>query len=281
MVEFPEPQAAYSRALALLRAGRFAEAWPLHEARRQIEGIDAKAPIADYPEWRGEDVRGKRIMVVAEQGWGDQMMFGRYLPNLARLGCTVEILCHPTIWPVFGMAGYSGHPYFVDRPAPPADYWVLFGSLPLRLGIPEPPPAAYLPLSTGNVGVGVKTSGSRTHANDRHRSLPAAEAEALRKLGADLDPTASGATSFLETAMAMAALGLVITVDTSTAHLAGMLGKPLWVLLPYSGLDWRWGDGSRSPWYPQARLFRQPAPGEWGDVLQRVGEALVDHHVAT
>lgn len=274
MMEPGAAAAAYSRSLALLRAGRFSDAWPLFEARRSIPHFDAKPPVADYPEWQGQDLVGKRIMVVAEQGWGDQMMFGRYLAPLARLGCTIEILCHPTVWPVFGMAGYSGHPHFVDRAAPPADYWVLMGSLPLRLGLHEPPPPVYLPISSGSTGVGVKTFGNPKHTNDRNRSLPPPEASALRGLGIDLDPKVSGANSFLETAVAVAGLKLVVSVDTAVAHLAGIMGKPLWVLLPYEGLDWRWGDGIQSRWYPNATLFRQEAPGDWISVLERVKTAL-------
>lgn len=262
-------EAQHQRATQLLREGRFHEAWPLYEARRWMSGTTTLEPVTDYPEWLGEDVNGKTVMVVAEQGFGDQLMFARYLPALAARGANIQLLCHPSIWLLFGGLGYSGHPYIVNAPAPPADYWVLMGSLPLRLAIPELPPAVYMPRATGR-GVGVKTSGSPTHVNDAFRSLPPRAASRLLSMGRDLDPTATGARSFRQTAEIIAALELVVSVDTSVVHLAGAMGKPCWVLLPRQGLDWRWGDGVQSSWYPEMRLIRQETDGDWDAVLDVV-----------
>lgn len=275
MVDRDAAARAHGRAVQLLRERRFAEAWPLFEGRRWMPGTHTTPPIASYPEWTGQDLTGKHIMVVAEQGFGDQFMFGRWLGQLATIAGRVELLCHPSIWPVFGEAGYSGHPFFVNRPAPPADYWVLMGSLPLRLGVLEPPPPVYLPLvGTGGGGIGVKTSGSPTNSNDRHRTLWGKDADRLLTFGTDLDPSATGAQTFLDTARIIADLDLVVTVDTSVAHLAGAMGKACWVLLPYSGLDWRWNNGVTSAWYPDFRLFRQPTKGDWRSVLKRLEREL-------
>lgn len=265
---------AHKQAEQLLRERRFAEAWPLFEGRRWMSGTHTRAPLADYPEWMGEDLSGKSIMVVAEQGFGDQFMFGRYLPLLAARAAKVEILCHPTIWPVFGQAGYSGHPFFVNRPAPTADFWVLMGSLPLRLGVNDPPPPVWLPRAGSGSGVGVRTAGSPTHFNDKNRSLPYRQACDLRALGTDLDPAETGAKSFLDTAQIIDALELVVSVDTSVVHLAGAMGRQFWVLLPKANTDWRWADGVSSPWYPDAKLYPQPRLGDWRSVLKAVSRDL-------
>lgn len=260
----------------LAEAGRYAEAWPYYEARRRHPSFRTVLPKADYPEWTGQDVSGRKVLVVAEQGFGDQLMFGRYLSALSARGAQVEILCNPFFLArLFETLGYICRPFYVDRPAPPADYWVQFCSLPYRLGSAEIPPPRYfdIPLSEGG-GVGVVTSGSPDHWNDAQRSMPAHLAARLHAFGRDLLPSATGARDFLETAEIVAGLDLVVTVDTAMAHLAGAIGKPCWVMLPFHGLDWRWGDGVRSPWYPDMRLFRQPALGDWESVIAAVTTAL-------
>lgn len=269
------PAEQWSRSHQLLRERRYAEAWPLYEARRALP-IDVWIPITDAPEWRGEPLAGRRIVVCAEQGYGDQMMFGRYLGALAAQGAEVVIACDPrALARLFETLGYWTRPCWTDRPIPPCDFWAPFGSLPLRLGSPAPPPPKYLDIPGGAAGgVGVLARGAPGHAHDRHRSLPPAFEERLRALGRDLAPAATGAHDFLATAEIVAGLDLVITVDTALAHLAGAMGKPCWVLLPFDGLDWRWNDAVKSDWYPDFRLFRQPRPGDWESVFQAVEGAL-------
>jgi hypothetical protein len=154
------------------------------------------------------------------------------------------------------------------------------GATPQRL-----PAAPYLraarpwprPLAPG-FKVGLMTAGNPVYANDANRSLPEAAAAALFGLVArpvDLRPSQTGAADFADTAALMAELDLVISVDTAAAHLAGAMGKPCWVLLPAANPDWRWMRGRRdSPWYPSVRLYRQPAPGDWGPVLDEVAADL-------
>jgi hypothetical protein len=176
----------------------------------------------------------------------------------------------------------KGHVEFPDP-----DGWVMACSLAGRLGVtPETVPhAPYLratsawskPLPAG-FRVGLMTSGNPAYSNDQNRSLPPTAVEALQALPAqviDLRPSETGAADFADTAALVAELDLVISVDTAVAHLAGAMGKPCWVLLPASGLDWRWMRGrGDSPWYPSASLYRQAEPDDWTPVLEAVAADL-------
>ena len=268
--------ARHSLAMNLLAQRRYAEGWALYEARREV--LDIPDPLADCPEWRGEPLSGKRLAVVAEQGAGDQIMFGRYLAGLEAQGAEVVVACDPgSLGPLFEAAGYPTQAYArrSDR-LPAADYWCFFGSLPLRLGAGAPPGPVWLPDldSADGGGIGVVARGSAIHPYDRHRSLPHAAAQSLPALGRDLAPEATGAKDFLETATIVAGLDLVIAVDTSIVHLAGSMGRPCWVLLSQLGTDFRWSRSGPSDWYPDLRLFRQATPGDWDSVLREVREAL-------
>jgi hypothetical protein len=269
--------AKHGLGLLLLAQRRYAEGWPLHEAGRRVVYPPSPAPQADYPEWQGEPVAGRRIMVCAEQGAGDQIMFGRYLAELAARGAQVTLACDPrTVARLFETTGVATAAFLPGHQRlGPADYWARVGSLPAGLGAAAPAPPAYLdlPLTTGG-GIGVVARGNPVHLNDANRSLPPPQAARLLRLGRDLAPSATGARDFLDTAEIVAGLDLVIAVDTSVAHLAGALGKPVWVLLPRVAMDWRWNDGLRSDWYPQARLFRQPAAGDWDAVLDAVEASI-------
>ena len=270
-VDFAErPEVVHSEAQRLLRFGRYAEAWPLYEARRAIPGVSVWNPITEAPEWRGEDVSGKRVVVCAEQGWGDQIMFGRFLAPLQALGAEIVVVCHPKVARLFEHLGYWTKPYFSDRPIPPTDYWVHIGTLPHRLGDISPPDPVYLKFElTGGGGIGVITSGNPQAKNNIARSLPPPEAADLLKIGRDLRPEATGVYDFFQTAEIIAGLDLVISVCTSVAHLAASMGVETWVLLARPA-EWRWGEGERSDWYPDARLFRQPVEGDWVSVIQAV-----------
>lgn len=257
----------YNLALALMSLGLYELGWLLFEGRRGIASLKSPQPPFPFPDWQGEPLAGKRLVVISEQGLGDQIMFARYLPLVRAQGAEVVYVADPAIVPLFPEAVES-----VLRSIE-ADYWTPQLSLPLRLGAgARIPPPAEIPVATGSGGgVGVAVSGSATLGNDRNRSLFGAVRDRLLRLGRDLAPEATGAKDFLETARIVADLDLVITVDTSIAHLAGSMGKPTWILIPPVGTDWRWGeDGETTPWYPSARLYRGAEPGQWGTVLDRI-----------
>jgi hypothetical protein len=258
-------EARFTQALSLLREGRFADAWPLYEARKNLDRIDLFHPITTMPEWAGEDPSGKRVVVCAEQGFGDQIMWGRYLGLLRDAGADVVVVCHPRLMRLFETLGFWTRPCFTDQPIPEGDYWTHFGSLPLRLGAFEPPEPNYFGLTGSGGGVGVLT-----FAGQPNRTLPPRQRDQLLSLGRDLSPQATGAFDFFDTARIVAELDLVISVDTAVANLSASLGKPTWVLLPPHP-DFRWGpQGGRSAWYPDVVQFRQSQSGNWQSVLAQV-----------
>lgn len=267
---------------ALLAQGRYEDAWPLMEARLDAPELGSPRPPLDQPEWRGEPLAGKRLLIIGEQGAGDQIMYARFAPILQARGAEVMLLCLPSLARLFArslgvtVAGMAGR---VELPDP--DYWTLTASLPARFGmsLTGVPNGRYLSALARLLDrkIGVATRGNPRHWNDARRSLPPEAASRLLARGdvLDLAPEATGAKDFLDTAEIIAGLDLVISVDTSAAHLAGAMGKPVWILLPAYGVDWRWLLGrSDTPWYPSARLWRQPEDGDWGSVLDGIEAEL-------
>jgi hypothetical protein len=232
------------------------------------------------PEWTGAPLAGRRLLVLGEEGLGDQIMFARYFPLLNAQGAHLTFVGSPALRRLISALGVDVAATTEEGAATRPDFWVYQMSLPHRLDtrLETIPPAAVFAVPTGSGGgVGVMTRGGAIHVNDAHRSLPPRFSQRLLRLGRDLSPEATGAADFMDTARIVADLDLVISVDTSVAHLAGALGKPVWILLPARATDWRWLRGrDDSPWYPTARLFRQRTPGDWEPVLRRVEQALKD-----
>lgn len=281
----PQLNLAYSH--ILLGLGDFASGWPLYENRIGLTGQGADPPpLANA--WQGEPIAGKRLLVWPEQGFGDQIQFARYALALQAAGADVTLACPPELEALFaalplkvvtGAAALTG-----DAP----DYWTLALSTPGRLGVSlaDVSGEAYLTapadrrakwrgeVPRGSIGVAWRGRGS--HPNDRHRSLPSATSLApLRAAGAELIDLTEPRGDFADLAAIVEQLDLVITVDTALSHLAGALGKPCWLLLPWHRQDWRWLQGREdSPWYAGHRLFRQSKSGDWAPVLHRVAKAL-------
>ncbi|MBF0295226.1 MAG: tetratricopeptide repeat protein [Magnetococcales bacterium] len=286
----------------LLTLGRFPEAWPLYELRPPL-----RATPSAFPEWRGEDLAGGSLLVLPEQGCGDQIQFVRFLPLLRHkgVGC-VTLVCHPGLVTLF--AGLADRVIPDGEAYPAHDRWILLLSLPHRLGIAlENLPAWRLQAPARRAGpalpagfrVGLAWKGNPNHCNDGNRSLPGlavlaplweisgvvyvslqkgrGEEEASSPpAGQPLLAMPQALTDFAATAALIMELDLVIAVDSAVAHLACSLGKACWILLPAWAPDWRWlTDREDSPWYPGvARLFRQAQPGDWGALAQRMREEL-------
>jgi tetratricopeptide (TPR) repeat protein len=293
--------AAYNRATALLLAGRLPEAWPGFERRWHRRGFSPPFPHPS-PRWRGEPT-GERLLLHAEQGFGDTIQMARFLPALAarhRLVLALPRPLHRLHRPL--VPGIEIHD--LAAPLPEADLHCPLMSLPaaLALDLPDlPGPGPYLsaePSATAawaarlaplaGLRVGLAWAGNPAYPADAARSLPPAPLATLAGLpGVSLVSLQKGAAppipmadwtadlgDFADTAALIANLDLVVSVDTAAAHLAGALGKPVWLLNRFAPC-WRWMLGrDDSPWYPTLRQFRQPAPGDWTAVLLGVRDAL-------
>ncbi|TWB27550.1 Flp pilus assembly protein TadD [Nitrospirillum bahiense] len=301
----------FNQALAWLLAGDYARGWPAYTWRWR-GGVDELADRGfAVPEWRGEDLAGRTLLVHAEQGLGDTLQFVRFLSRLPDDG-RVVLEVQP---PLLALLRSGLAPSDVDvvargRPLPAFDLHVPLMSLPAALGIQEAAglamPAPYLAaeadrarawagrLGADALNVGLAWSGNPRHRADRLRSMPLADlagplaalpgvtlwpVQADRRRGDEEVLAALGVADvaldgFTDTAALVAGLDLVITVDTAVAHLAGALGRPVWLLLPYAP-DWRWRLNSRdTPWYPTTRLFRQERQGNWAPVIRQVVASL-------
>jgi len=306
-------EAHWNRALLHLRHGRFAEGWRGYEWRWRVAHLSVARQRRDFaqPLWLGEqDLAGNTILLHAEQGLGDTLQFCRYATLAAARGARVLLEVPPTL--VNLMRTLAGPAIVLARgeTLPPFDYHCPLMSLPLAFGstldtIPAPPDylradAARAAAWSALLGpehkprVGLAWRGSQEHKDDQRRSIdfatlagilsPACEFVSLQDRHRPEDAALLAASpvrafgerlaDFVDTAALCAAMDLVITVDTSIAHLAGALGKPVWILLPAT-TDWRWLlDRGDSPWYPRARLIRQQ-PGEpWSAVVARVRAEL-------
>jgi tetratricopeptide (TPR) repeat protein len=297
--QFAEAEAAYEQALALgddpvdrtnlgmlrLGAGDYARGWPLHEFRRRQP--DFPGLTLPFPEWRGEDLGGKTLLIWPEHGFGDQIQFARYARLAKERGARVLLASPPELADLFSTLGVEVFRLTGELEMPRPDVWAPVMSLPGLFGtrLETVPPAPYLSapedrrakwrgaVPPGRVGVVWK--GSAGNPNDANRSLPALAAFApLLEAGAKIIDLQDPHGDFADTAAILEQLDLVVTVDTAMAHLAGAIGAPCWVLLPWSRCDWRWGRaGDTTPWYPSLRLFRQPAFGDWDSVMAEVVRA--------
>jgi hypothetical protein len=263
--------------LLLLTQGRYAEGWPLYDERRRFQPLAIDA--SGIPEWGCEYLAGRSLMIWPEQGLGDEIQMARYAPVLKAQGAQVILVCSPALATLFASLGVIVAPLVEKAELPRTDFHARNFSLPALLGttLKTIPPAPYLyaPAAPGTGGIGFVWRGNPEHPNDAGRSLPSPDILAPLARHARLVDLQTPQGDFLDTAVRVQALDLVITVDTAMAHLCGALGVPCWVMLPAERCDWRWmTDRTDSPWYPSLRLFRQTSPGDWAGVVERMASAL-------
>lgn len=298
-----------------LLLGDFARGWQEYEWRWKLKLGENRRRDFEQPLWLGtQSLEGRTILLHSEMGFGDTLQFCRYAKEVAALGARVVLEVQPSLLPL--LADLEGVTQAVPRgsPLPLFDYHCPLMSLPLAFktnlsnipaNIPyirsDPTRVAAWQEKLGRKSkprVGVAWSGSRSQRNDKRsmaltEMLPLvrewaewvslqkevrdsdaallASRPELRRLGGELK-------DFADTAALVELLDIVVTVDTSVAHVAGAMGKPVWILLPFTSHDWRWMlDREDSLWYPTARLFRQSANRDWAQVINRVNEELVRH----
>lgn len=299
-------QAHWNLATAALLAGDYATGFREYEWRKRHDRF--RHDFIDLPGrvWNGGPVEGLDVLVQAEQGLGDTIQLSRYIAPITARGARVTLACDPRLIPL--LRALPGLHAAVDKAGrlPAYDVWIdqmslprVFATtpdtIPSAAGWLTPDPAAVARFDErlpAGPRVGIVWAGNPAHSNDRRRSLPTpvmahlAAMFAVPLISLQVGPRAAEAplfgfrdlsphlTDYAATAAAVAALDLVVCVDTSVAHVAGALGKETWLLLPYAP-DWRWMLGRNdTPWYSSMRLFRQPRPGDWISVAGAIAAAL-------
>ncbi len=306
LVQRPDDaEAAYGKADALLSLGDFEQGLEFYEARWRLKSAKPMAR-SSAPAWQGEDLNGRTLLLLAEQGFGDLFQFCRFAPLLAKKGARVIVQERPQTLGVLRSLQGVEQVVSIREPSPEADFHAHIAGVMRILGVrAETIPAEVPYLSaestrsdawrsrlapTSRRRIGIAWSGITLSVAQARRSLD--EAALRRLIGVDVDfvslqleesavlkeasvpQFSDDVRDFAELAALIDTLDLVISVDTGVAHLAGALGKPVWIMLPYRA-DWRWlRERDDTPWYPQARLFRQSAPGDWTGVIERVHAAL-------
>jgi tetratricopeptide (TPR) repeat protein len=311
-IEPDNPDAKFNEALVRLCLGDFRQGWRKYESRWERPEWAKDRPSYPRPMWRGEkDIAGKTILLVAEQGLGDTIQFARYAPLIAALGAKVLLGVRPSLTALLATVPGVSQVFVGGETLPEFDLYCPLLSLPLAFEtelatIPSTVP--YIrPLEdrvarwrerlpqNGRLRVGICWAGTGAHPNNRRRSIPierfatilSAPGVDFVNLQKDVDEAAAKTLSehgvnqlgqefadFADTAAVVAMLDLVISVDTSVAHLAGAMAKAVALLVPFSP-DFRWMlDRTDTPWYPTMRLFRQSAIDDWEGPLQRLHREL-------
>lgn len=308
----PDPfHAQFGAAMAQLTLGDYRQGWRDYEARWRDPRFTIDVPDYTTPTWDGGGIiTGQRMLLHCEQGLGDSIQFVRYVPLVRQRGAHVVLQIQA---PLAGLVAHLADTVVPqpgnarDQAVPPHDLRCPLMSLPRAFGTRVatiPAGAPYLAADPARITewrarlgpatkrrIGVAFSGSPEHPDDAQRSIPAARLLAalpnaeLHVLQRDIRPADAASlddarvhsadlADFRDTAALLACMDLVVSVDTSIAHLAGAMGRPVWILIQFAA-DFRWLRlRTDSPWYPSARLFRQPRAGDWDTPLAAVAAAL-------
>ena len=303
----------FNLSVAYLLAGDYARGWPQYEHRWNFEHLAGTLPKFTQPRWNGQDLRDKTILVCQEQGLGDTIQFIRFVFGLHNAGARVMLQVNDNLAPLF--AGSPVIHKIIDVKDTPTnfDYWTPIMSIPGILGVTLqnlPHQLQYLAARSDltqqwqnvlgpkkRLRVGVCWSGRPDSWINRHKGMPfetmlelIKRNPAIEWINLQVECTDEQAKilqdhrvknfpglvrNFADSAALINHMDVVISVDTSVAHLAGALGRPTWIPLNWYGTDWRWLlKRDDSPWYPSARLFRQPSLGDWATVVDRIHQYL-------
>lgn len=295
----------FNLGVSLLTVGAYHEGWREYAWRFKMDAYAGFTPPTSAPLWAGEPLEGKSIHMFAEQGLGDTLQFARYATKLSEQGAVVSCRCSAQLMEIIATIDGVDEIYTFEHVPPVVDFQISMMELPRLFDTDAdtvPAPGGYLRAPkdifqlSRQPAVGIVWQGNFEHKNDAYRSLPLARFDAVlgmaegsfyslqvgdgvRQIAAlgwqeRIEDMAPRLFTFADTADIMSKLDLVITVDTSVAHLAGGLGVPVWVLLPTIA-DWRWGrEGDKTCWYSSMRLFRQQRLGNWDTVFAELEKAL-------
>lgn len=306
------PTAQFNLAVAYLLAGDYARGWPQYETRWNYEHLAGTLPKFDQPRWTGQDIKGKTLLIIGEQGHGDNIQFVRFVADIQARGAQPVLVVDRSLIPLFQSLDINTIVAFGET-LPAFDYWTPIMSIPGIVGstLENLAPVQYYLTADAKLQqawqqrLGPKTrlrvgfcwSGRRDTWINRHKAMPFGEILALIKrnpnyewvnlqcdctaeeeaelLSAGVKAYPGAIQTFADSAALIMHMDVVLAVDTAVAHLAGALGRPVWVMLSQFALDWRWLlDRDSSPWYTTARLFRQPAMGNWASVTDRIHQYL-------
>ena len=296
--------ARFNLAVCYLLQGNYKSGWTAYEDRWQFEHLKGALPQLPQPRWTGEDLRDKTILVIGEQGLGDTIQFVRFILNLKESGARVVLAVAGVMVTLFGPDTIA----FTDA-LPEYDYWTPIMSIPgiLRITLENlNSPLSYISPNATDIKqwqkrlgikkklrIGFSWAGRKDTWIHQHKSVPfkqivkliksnpqhewvnlqidadQAESEILTQLGCATYP---GTISCMaDSAALITCMDVIVSVDTAVSHLAAAMGRPTWIMLNHYGTDWRWLlNRADSPWYPTARLFRQPTFGDWDSVVNKI-----------
>lgn len=305
--------AAFNLSLAYLLSGDYNRGWSQYEHRWTFEHMAGTLPQYDQPRWTGQDLEGKTVFVVGEQGLGDQIQFVRFIKDLTSKKATVVMSVSDSLIALFSNSGSQFQVIAAGQVPEHFDYWIPAMSLPsvLKYNLQNLPQNLFYITADAKkteswkqtlglkhrLRVGFCYSGRRDAWLNRHKGMrvedmltliernpdydwiclqldaDAEDLERLQKAGAKIYH--DHIQNFGDTAALVHHLDVVISVDTAVAHLAGAMGRPTWIALNTYATDWRWLlDRDSSPWYPSVRLFRQTSMSDWSTVLDRMHQHL-------
>jgi len=306
------PTAQFNLAVAYLLAGDYARGWTQYETRWNYEHLAGTLPAFTQPRWTGQDIADKTVLIMGEQGHGDNIQFSRFVGDLRARGAKTVVAVDASLKPLFEGSGLGPCVTPTDL-LPEFDVWTPIMSVPGVLGTTLDNLArvqAYLTADaklqqTWQQKLGPKTrlrvgfcwSGRRDTWINRHKGMnievmlelirrnpnyewinlqcDATEEEEAALVAAGVRAWPGAIANFADSAALIMHCDVVLTVDTAVAHLSGALGRPVWVMLSQYALDWRWLlDRDSSPWYTTATLYRQPALGDWTTVTERIHKFL-------
>jgi tetratricopeptide (TPR) repeat protein len=309
------PGAHFIRAEALLLRGEWAEGWEEYEWRFRIAGAAPLMPPTSKPQWDGDPLHDRTLLLIADQGFGDVIQFARYVAWAAERCSDIVIASGAEVAPLLRQIAPQARQFVRWQEVPAFAAFAALSGLPRLAGTRTdtvPAPVPYLHADPARIEhwanrldglvprgyrrVGVIWAGRPSHNNDRNRSaqladfLPLADVRGIALLALQKGPKTDEAGTYYgraplinigaeiddydDTMAILENLDLLVTVDTSVAHLAGAMGRPVWIMLPRAP-DWRWLlDRTDTPWYPNVRLFRQQIPRRWDDVVRGIAVEL-------